>query len=728
MAPVIMRSIDGALPMATYTHFEATPTNPFGDPADSWVDVMGSSFSSSSTMITIANSDGTLTEAHGAFTLVGNVVSGGIITSLDRTSSDGITTYESITGTAIDAFQFLTATAAGKLAGALSGADNLFGYSGDDLLNGYGGADHMFGGAGNDVYVVDNVNDVVTEFAHQGNDSIYTSLSGYTLPANVENLNFTTTASHTGFGNGLDNNFSGGAGHDTFYGLGGNDSFDGLGGGDTFYGGTGNDSYNVVAGDTVIEQANEGIDTVITSLSNYVIPDNIENLSISAGSGPAYGNALDNVIGVNGGSGMTVYGFGGNDTLASTGGNDWLIGGDGNDRLIASYGHDTLTGGNDDDTFVIEEGNHIITDFAAGPGVHDRIDLADFKPGHTLAGATTFHNFSDVLAHATQNGANTSIDLGAGNSLTLNNVLKSDLSADDFVWAQTPKDFKGDTVSDILWHNDNGANSIWDNGQIGGAHALNSAGGVDASWHIAGSGDFDKDGSADILWHNDNGAVSIWDNGDINQAHVIAAPGTVDSSWHIAGVADFDGNGQSDILWHNDNGAASIWNSGNINQANVIAKAGDVAASWHIAGTGDFDGNGHDDILWQNDNGAASIWDNGNINKAHIIANPGQVADNWHIAGTGDFDGNGHDDILWHNDNGAVSIWDNGNINQAHIIADAGAVASSWHIAGTGDYDGNRQTDIVWHNDNGAVSIWDNGQIGNAHVVATGIDASWHIA
>src|SRR3979490_230551 len=118
-------------PMATYTHFEATPPSPFpGVPAAPWVVAMGSSYTiANDTTILIPNNDGTLTTAHGAFNLVGNSLLNGIITSLDHTSSDGITTYENITGTWIDAVQFVAATPAARLASALSGADNLFGYS-----------------------------------------------------------------------------------------------------------------------------------------------------------------------------------------------------------------------------------------------------------------------------------------------------------------------------------------------------------------------------------------------------------------------------------------------------------------------------------------------------------------------------------------------------------------------------------------------------------------------
>ena len=713
--------------VATYTHFEATPPAPDilpgipGIPA-TWTDTMGSSYSASTSKITITNYDGTLTQAFGSFGIVNGLVISGTITSLQRTSSDSSIVYEKITGTSVNALQFVAASPANKLGLALTGTDNMSGYSGDDLLNGYGDADHMTGGAGNDTYVVDSSLDVVTELANQGQDTVKTNLSLYALGANIENLTFTEPGSHVGIGNALNNALWGNTGQDVLNGLDGDDRFGGSDGGDTFVGGKGNDSYSVKDGDTVEEQADEGLDVVFTAVNNYVLPANVENLNFDGQVGGfAYGNALNNSIAINGGSNTIVYGFEGDDVLKSSGGSDTLNGNNGNDKLVARFGNDTLTGGAGDDTFVIGTGNHIVTDFGAGAGVHDRIDLGDFKPGSVNFGQNVFRDFTDVLAHATQNGANTVIDLGAGHSLTLQNVQKSALNPDDFVWSQTPKDFKGDTVSDILWHNNNGSFSIWDNGQIGGANII--ADNIAATWHVAGSGDFDGNGKSDILMRNDDGQVSICNNGDIYQDHIAAGPGVVASSWHIADTGDFDGNGQSDILWRNDDGAASIWNNGDINKAHIIADAGVVANSWHIAGTGDFDSNGRDDILWKNDNGAVSIWDNGDINKAHIIANG--VPDNWHIAGVGDFDCNGHSDILWHNENGNVSIWDNGQIGGAHIIANG--VDTSWHIADVGDYDGNRQSDILWHNDNGNVSIWDNGQIGGAHIIANGVDANWHI-
>ena len=77
-------------------------------------------------------------------------------------------------------------------------------------------------------------------------------------------------------------------------------------------------------------------------------------------------------------------------------------------------------------------------------------------------------------------------------------------------------------------------------------------------------------------------AVSVWNNGQIGGAHLIANPGTVASSWHVADVGDCDGNGLSDILWRNDNGAASIWDNGQIGSAHLIANPGVVPNDWHI--------------------------------------------------------------------------------------------------------------------------------------------------
>ena len=55
--------------------------------------------------------------------------------------------------------------------------------------------------------------------------------------------------------------------------------------------------------------------------------------------------------------------------------------------------------------------------------------------------------------------------------------------------------------------------------------------------------DFDGNGRGDILWRDDNGAVSIWSNGQASAAQTMSAAGAVPTAWQIVGTGDFDGNG-----------------------------------------------------------------------------------------------------------------------------------------------------------------------------------------
>jgi Ca2+-binding RTX toxin-like protein len=109
-------------------------------------------------LVVIPNGDGTLTKAFGTFSVLNAVVTGGSIASLERTSADGATVYESITGLALDALVFVT-TAFDALSLAFAGATTLNGYSGTDSLRGgaesdtlygNGGDDELLGGAGDD--------------------------------------------------------------------------------------------------------------------------------------------------------------------------------------------------------------------------------------------------------------------------------------------------------------------------------------------------------------------------------------------------------------------------------------------------------------------------------------------------------------------------------------------------------------------------------------------------
>ncbi|MBR0873143.1 hypothetical protein JQ633_22495 [Bradyrhizobium tropiciagri] len=507
-----------------------------------------------------------------------------------------------------------------------------------------------------------------------------------------------------------------------------------------FYGDAGNDNINGGGGllDRVVYRGSPAGATVNlathTASDGFGGTDTITNIEGVVGT--EYNDWITGDSGDN-----RLIGQNGDDHLTGGAGNDFLVGDDGvdlyanafgnggtsfdngNDTLDGGTGADTMTGGLGRDTFVYAPGYgaDTVTDFAGGVGLGDRVSLVAFG---------AIHNVTDALAFATQVGSDTVFNFGNGDTLTLQNVTKANLVADDFGLAPVTRgDFDGNFRDDINWVNDDGRASIWDNGQIGGAHVIAPVGTISGGWHVVGSGDFDGNNKSDMLLVNDNGKVSVWDNGQIGGAHIIAAAGTIVGGWHFAATGDFDGNGKSDILWVNDNGQASIWDNGSLSGAHIIAPAGTIAGGWHITGTGDFDGNGRSDILLFNDNGKASIWDNGQVAGAHIIAPAGTIAGGWHFAGTGDFDANGQSDILLVNDNGRASIWDNGAIGGAHFIAPAGTISGGWHFADIGDYDGNGKSDIVWRNDNSAMSIWDDGQIGGAHIVASAgvVPNDWHI-
>ncbi|MGC2413943.1 MAG: calcium-binding protein [Stellaceae bacterium] len=179
-----------------------------------------------------------------------------------------------------------------------AGNDSLTGGAGNDVLNGGTGNDTLTGGAGNDTYVVNSTGDIVSEAASAGTDTVKTTLSSYTLGANVENPNFIGAGNFSGTGNTLANVLTGGGGNDTLKGGSGNDTLNGGAGSDTMAGGGGNDTYIVDnVGDVVTEAASAGTDMVKTTLLGYTLGANVENLTYTGSSNfTGTGNSLNNAI------------------------------------------------------------------------------------------------------------------------------------------------------------------------------------------------------------------------------------------------------------------------------------------------------------------------------------------------------------------------------------------------------------------------------------------------
>jgi len=119
------------------------------------------------------------------------------------------------------------------------------------------------------------------------------------------------------------------AANDALYGNGGNDALDGGAGIDRMAGGTGDDAYFVDNyGDKVIENAAEGIDSVLAT-ANYKLSANVENLTLGGSAQIwGYGNDLDNALTGNDAANK-LYGLGGNDIIDGKGGVDRMFGGTG---------------------------------------------------------------------------------------------------------------------------------------------------------------------------------------------------------------------------------------------------------------------------------------------------------------------------------------------------------------------------------------------------------------
>jgi len=253
-----------------------------------------------------------------------------------------------------------------------SSNNTITGNSGNNILDGGSGADRLTGGTGDDVYIVDNSRDVVTEKAGEGTDTIRTSLANYSLAklAAVENVVYTGVSNASLTGNALSNTLTGSSGNDTLNG--------GLGP-DTMIGGGGNDTYIIDnVGDVIIEDENEGTDSVLSSVT-FTLSDNVENLTLT-GKAAINGTGNNQANTITGNAAANTLGGGqGDDTLDGGAGNDTLSGGDGVDLLIGGLGNDLLTGGDGADKFRFDKALgktniDTITDFVTGI---DRIELDD---------------------------------------------------------------------------------------------------------------------------------------------------------------------------------------------------------------------------------------------------------------------------------------------------------------------------------------------------------------
>jgi Ca2+-binding RTX toxin-like protein len=168
---------------------------------------------------------------------------------------------------------------------------------------------------------------------------------------------------------------------------------DGGAGNDTLIGGLGNDTYVVNAvGDIVAENANEGTDTVQSSIT-YTLGANLENLTLTGTAAiNGTGNSLNNVI-----TGNVA-----DNILDGGAGNDTLIGGAGNDIYVVDAAGDVVTEN-------VNEGTDTVlsaVSYTLGANVENL----------TLTGTAAINGTGNTLNNViTGNSGNNILDGGTGN-------------------------------------------------------------------------------------------------------------------------------------------------------------------------------------------------------------------------------------------------------------------------------------------------------------------------
>lgn len=381
-----------------------------------------------------------------------------------------------------------------------AGDDKLNGEAGNDTLTGGTGNDVLTGGTGDDVYDVDSQEDVIVELLNQGNDTIRTALSNFTLRHNVENLAYTGRGPAKLTGNTLDNMITGGRDADTL---------DGGGGNDILIGGLGNDRYRiheVVGGnDTIIDSGGadgldwidygrdylmdmsrvgvQGRDLAITFrdissenlLQTTTVKGQFSTLgrlglsSVETFYGVEYNNGGDLVYGgpvlkftgglIGNADNNIIVGYAKTDRIDGRSGSDVIFAGDGNDNVRGGIGDDVISGGYGNDVLFGDAGN----DQLRGDAGND-----------TLTGGTGADEFWFRFALNSTSNVDTITDFQSGQdkiclSTQLFHSLNGQISENNFLINQNGQATDAD---DRLIFNTNNKTLYYDGDGVGGAASI----------------------------------------------------------------------------------------------------------------------------------------------------------------------------------------------------------------------------------------------------------------
>jgi Ca2+-binding RTX toxin-like protein len=293
-------------------------------------------------------------------------------------------------------------------------------------------------------------------------------------------------------------------GADALVGAGGNDLLDGLAGDDTMTGRGGHDLYYVDSpGDTIVETAFGGTDTVVSSIS-WTLGEHLEYLNLvgespidgfgNAEANEIIGNAANNVLD-GGAGGDYLFGSAGDDTYRVDSSSDWveelagegldtveasvtwtlganlenlkligtaaingtgnsldnqitgndanntLTGGGGNDLLDGGLGNDTMVGGAGNDTYLVGSSGDVVTE-SSNAGT-DRVESsATFTLGNNV------ENLTLTGTTAINGTGNTLANILIGNGAA--NVLNGGSGADTMTGGDGDDTYVVDNAGDVV--------------------------------------------------------------------------------------------------------------------------------------------------------------------------------------------------------------------------------------------------------------------------------------
>ena len=183
-----------------------------------------------------------------------------------------------------------------------------------------------------------------------------------------------------------------------------------LNGHDTFVAGSGDDTFLITNAEKIVLPTVHGVETVQWwGSGSYTLQAGITDLVMMHG-GTGIGNAQPNQL------------------IASAWGN----------TLVAGTAHDVMTGGAGADTFVIKGGIGAVDDTVANLGSTDHISISN-----------SYADFATAKSHMSQVGADTVLDMGGGQTLTLRGVALASVTAGEFTFA-SPASGGGTVVPPVV--------------------------------------------------------------------------------------------------------------------------------------------------------------------------------------------------------------------------------------------------------------------------------------